>query len=145
MDQLFPECRTRSTVVLEENIWTVVCIFISFLYIYALYFIIYVLAALGPGCWAAFPLVAARGGYSLVAVCSFSLWWLLLWSPGSGAHGLQWLWDMGFVVLRHVGSSQTRDLTCVSCIARQILNHWTTRESVSHSFKTCRSDSLWCM
>ena len=30
---------------------------------------------------------------------------------------------------RHVGSSPTRDRTCVPCIARRILNHWTTREA----------------
>ena len=29
---------------------------------------------------------------------------------------------------QHVDSSQTRDRTCVLCIGRQILNHWTTRE-----------------
>ena len=29
---------------------------------------------------------------------------------------------------RHVGSSWSRDRTCVSCIGRQILNHWTTGE-----------------
>ena len=28
----------------------------------------------------------------------------------------------------HVGSSQTKDRTCVPCIGRQILNHCTTRE-----------------
>ena len=30
--------------------------------------------------------------------------------------------------LWHVGSSRTRDPTCVSCIGRWILNYWTTRE-----------------
>ena len=35
---------------------------------------------------------------------------------------------MGFVTLRHMGSSQTKDQTSVLCITRQILNHWTTRE-----------------
>ena len=30
--------------------------------------------------------------------------------------------------LQHVGSSHTRDQTCVPCIGRQILNHWNTRE-----------------
>ena len=34
----------------------------------------------------------------------------------------------GHVALWYVGSSQTRDQTHVSCIGRQILNHWTTRE-----------------
>ena len=35
---------------------------------------------------------------------------------------------MGLVAPRHVGSSRTRDRTCVPCIARRILNHCTTRE-----------------
>ena len=35
---------------------------------------------------------------------------------------------MGLVALQHVGSSQTRDQTCVPCIGR-ILNHRTTRET----------------
>ena len=35
----------------------------------------------------------------------------------------------------HEGPSQTRDWTCVPCIGRQILNHWTTREVLQHSFK----------
>ena len=34
----------------------------------------------------------------------------------------------GLVALQHVGSSQTRDQTCVTCIGWQILNHWATRE-----------------
>ena len=32
----------------------------------------------------------------------------------------------GLVALQHVGYSQTRDGTCVPCIGRQILYHWTT-------------------
>ena len=35
---------------------------------------------------------------------------------------------MGFVAARHVGSSQTREPTCVPCIGRRILNHCATRE-----------------
>ena len=35
---------------------------------------------------------------------------------------------MALVALQHVGCSLTRDGTCVLCIARQILNPWTTRE-----------------
>ena len=35
----------------------------------------------------------------------------------------------GSVALRPVGSSWTRDGTCVPCISRWVLNHWTTRES----------------
>ena len=36
---------------------------------------------------------------------------------------------MSLVAPRHVGSSRTRDQTSIPCIARQILNHWTTREA----------------
>ena len=35
---------------------------------------------------------------------------------------------MGIVAPKHVVFSRTRDWTCVPCIGRQILNHWTTRE-----------------
>ena len=34
---------------------------------------------------------------------------------------------MGLVALPHVKSFQTRDWTCIPCIDRHILNHWTTR------------------
>ena len=36
---------------------------------------------------------------------------------------------MGLVAPQHMGSSSTRDRTSVPCIARGILNHWTTREA----------------
>ena len=65
----------------------------------------------------------------------FSLWWLLLlWGTGSRCPPAQELWCMGFVVPWHVGSSQTRNQTPVSCIARWILNHWTTREVQTQTF-----------
>ena len=34
-----------------------------------------------------------------------------------------------------MGSSQTRDQTCVPCIGREILNHWTTKEVPGSYFK----------
>ena len=40
------------------------------------------------------------------------------------------------VASRHVGSSKTRDRTGVPCVARQILNHWTTRETPNRCFLT---------
>ena len=49
--------------------------------------------------------------------------------------GLLWLCHMALVALRHVGSFQARDQTGVPCIARQILNHWTTREAPRCSVK----------
>ena len=41
---------------------------------------------------------------------------------------------LGFVALYRVGSSWTRDRTCVLYIGRQILNHWTTREALIFFF-----------
>ena len=38
---------------------------------------------------------------------------------------LQGMWDL---------SSQTRDQTCVLCIGRWILNHWTTRQVPQTNF-----------
>ena len=39
----------------------------------------------------------------------------------------------GLVAPRHVESSQTRDCTDVRLIGRQILNHRTTRNALTHS------------
>ena len=39
------------------------------------------------------------------------------------------LWCMGLVATRHVGSSRSRNWTCVPWIGRRLLNHWTTRET----------------
>ena len=39
---------------------------------------------------------------------------------------------INLVALRHVGSSWTRDQTCVPCIGRQILIHWATREVLKY-------------
>ena len=36
---------------------------------------------------------------------------------------------MGFIALQHVESPWTRVRTCVPCIDRQILSHWTTRDA----------------
>ena len=69
-----------------------------------------------------FPLDAASGSYSPAVVPGFSLR-----STGPRARA-QWLWRTGLAPLRHVESPRTRDRTCVPCIGRQILNHWTTRE-----------------
>ena len=70
-------------------------------------------------------LAAASQGYPLVALCrllSFSLQWPpFSWASVSGAW-VQLLPPSGLV------ASQTRDWTCVPCMCRQTLNHWTTRE-----------------
>ena len=71
-------------------------------------------------------------GFSLVAMCRLLTGWLFL-LQSTRAHGLQelhllgskaqaqYLWHMGAVALPHVGSSQIKDRTRVSCIGRQIL------------------------
>ena len=41
---------------------------------------------------------------------------------------LQQLWQRGLIAAWHVEPSRTKDRTCVPCCARQIINHWTTRE-----------------
>ena len=53
---------------------------------------------------------------------------------GSGAQA-QYLWCTGLVALWHVGSSPTRDQTCVSCIGMWILIHCVTREVLSFTFE----------
>ena len=50
-----------------------------------------------------------------------------LWLMGPRAQGPQW-WSVGLVALRYVGSSWTRNCTCVSCIGRRVLILCATRE-----------------
>ena len=52
-------------------------------------------------------------------------------SPGDQAQ--PW-WPPGLVTPEHVDSSQTRDRTCVPCIGRQILSHWTARKAPNTCF-----------
>ena len=47
---------------------------------------------------------------------------------------------MDLVALGHVGSSRTRDRTCVPCIGRRILNQWTTREVPEIEFELRSSE-----
>ena len=66
---------------------------------------------------------------SEVVVCGFS---------GCGSWALEHRLcscGKGLAAWRHVGSSWIRDSTCVSCIGRQILYHWPTRESLFLYFR----------
>ena len=78
---------------------------------------IYFLAVLGLHCCEGFSLVVVSQDNSLLLCWGFSLWWLLLFQS-TGSVVVRTL-----LALRHVGSSQTSDRTCVPCIDRQILNH----------------------
>ena len=42
--------------------------------------------------------------------------------------GCSSLWCAGLVVQKLVASSQTRAPVCISCVGKQILNHWTAIE-----------------
>ena len=61
-----------------------------------------------------------------------------MFPSGCRAHAHQ-LWHMGLVAPQYVKSSRTRGQTHASCIGRQILNLWTTRE-VPLSFYTNLKD-----
>ena len=72
--------------------------------------------------------IAAHGLFLVVKAGATLLWsaWASHWGAQAlGAQAQQFL-HTSFVVPLHVGSSWTRDQTCVPFIGRQILNHWTT-------------------
>ena len=94
------------------------------------------MAVLGLYCLRTFPVVAARGVYSLVAVrklliavaslvAKHRLWGL--WASVATAPGVMSIGSMVvahcFVAPRHVGCSWVRDRTHVACIGRWILYH----------------------
>ena len=83
-------------------------------------------------CW----VFTAVWGLSLVVVSGWLLSSCGLWASHCGGSScaavgrtvwVQELWRTGLAALRYVGSSGARNWTCVSCIGRRILNHWTTR------------------
>ena len=81
----------------------------------------------------AFP-SCSKWGYSLW-FAGFSLRCFSCCGPRALGVWAQSLWCMGLVPLRHVGSSQTRNLTCVPCIGRWIPIHCSTREVLAPCFK----------
>ena len=108
------------------------------------------LVMLGLRCCLSFSLVTVSGGSSVAMVHGFSLQYLfLLWTLGSRACRLQQVWAVGSVVaiprLQSTGSvvvvhGFSSSATCgvfpnqgrnrVSCIGRQVLYHWATREAL---------------
>ena len=89
-------------------------------------------------------LILCRPCLLLVAVskgcAGFSLQWLPLWFTGA-----QYLLHLGLDAPQHVGSSQNRDRTLVSCIGRQVLYHCATREApfASPLFYGCLPKKCW--
>ena len=103
-------------------------------------------AVLGLHCCTSFSLVTARGSYSLLQHAGFSLQWLLLlmlWASVVVGCGLSscgsWalehrpsIWGPGLGCSMTCGiflNQGTGNQTRVSCIGRQILYHWDTREA----------------
>ena len=91
------------------------CCLLGFL---KLYFIYFWLCWVFVGAWAF--LHSRFPGFSLP-------WLLLLWITGSRQAG-------SVVAQRHVEFSWTGDRSCVPCIGRRSLTHWTTRETQGSVF-----------
>ena len=87
---------------------------------------------LGVHCCTGFFLVVVSRGYSLVVVQGLLIAVASLvvehrlnsCSSQALEHRLSSCGAWGLAALQHVGSSQTRDQTCISCISRWILYHW---------------------
>ena len=98
--------------------------------------ILFIFGCAGPSLWRVGSFSCTWAFLSCRVPASHCCWFLLLWSTGyrvlrlssCGIRSLvapyevqlpRNMWDL---------SSQTRDQTCVLCIGRQILNHWTIKE-----------------
>ena len=80
-----------------------------------------------------FSPVVKRGWLLFITGCGF-LYVMASLVVQQGLHSTL-LQHTGSAALWHVGSSHTRGWTCVSCIVRQILYHWTIRKAPSHFLK----------
>ena len=81
--------------------------------------------------WGLLPAVTSSCGAGAIECVGFGSCGLgvqRLWLRGSSTQA-QWLWSMALVAPLHVGSSWPKDWTQASCINRQILYHWATREA----------------
>ena len=86
------------------------------------------------------PLSPPAPSWGEQGCAGFSLQWSVLWFTRA-----QCLLHTGLVAPQHVGSSQTRDWTLVSCIGRRVLYHWATREApfASPLFYWCLPKKCW--
>ena len=117
--------------------WFIWRINVDRLFYKLIFFIFYlVLVVLGVCYCTGFFLVEASEGCSLAVLCRRLIVVTCLQGTGSWVLRLQQLHRAGSVVMAmslvalwHVGSSQLRDQTCVSCIDKWILYHCTIREA----------------
>ena len=91
------------------------------------------LGVLGPCCCTDSCLVVESGGCSPAAVPGLLAEVASLAQHRPEETQAHSLWHMGLVALQHVGSSQIRDGTHVSCFGSQILYLWATREAATSS------------
>ena len=108
-------------------------------------FIYLFLAVLGLGCCGQAFFNCDRQGLLSIAEDNFSLWWLLLFqSMALGYVGLSGCSTWAQQLCHgHVGSSRTRDQTCVPCTGKQTLVHYITRKVFFLSFILSLSLSLF--
>ena len=100
----------------------------------------------GCGAWASHCgdlFCCGAGGLGCLGFSSWAMWVQYLGLPGSRAQA-QWLWHTGLVPPWPVGSSWTRDWTCVPCIGRWILYHWATREALPQTLRAMRFGPWGC-
>lgn len=94
-------------------------------------------------CWACWVLVASRTCSSCGVCCSLQASLRSVFSCSREwalESRRQWLWHTGSAALGQVASPWTRYRTCVLCIGRWTVNHWTSRETLSKAFSV--TDSL---
>ena len=87
------------------------------------------LAVPGLRCHTSFSLAVVRGGYSRVVARVSRCSGFSCCRAQALEQLAQYLWGSGLAASRHVGSSWTKDWTCVSWISRWILYHWATRKA----------------
>ena len=110
---------------------------LSLLGIYASYLSTVILVVLGLCCFARDFSSCSKKGLFFIAGTGLLIEVASLFVEHRlQAHGFQELQHTGLVAPQHAESSQTRDRTCVPCIGRQILIHYTTREAQNLYFLT---------
>ena len=92
----------------------------------------------------AISFIVASRNCSLAAVLKL----LIVLASLISEHGLYSVWASVLVVHKlscphHVGSSSTRNWTCVPCIGRRVLNYWTTRKVTICTSSLFPSISTW--
>ena len=112
--------------------------FIFFFFKDVLFFILYffkdlilfIFGCVGPSLLC-MGFLQSSGGFSCCGAQALGVRAQQLWHAGSRGQAQQ-LWRTVLVSPQHVGSSRTRDRTCVPCIGRWILIHCATREVPIH-------------